>query len=133
EACDDGNLVNTDACLNDCSAASCGDGHVWAGVEECDDANAVNDDACTNACKLPACDDGIKNGAETATDCGGGTCPKCLGGQACVSNSDCITGNCLGNVCAAPQSCKQIHDGDPTLPSGQYIIDPDGPGVLIQP
>lgn len=36
EECDDGNQENTDACLNNCTKATCGDGHVQAGVEECD-------------------------------------------------------------------------------------------------
>jgi len=39
EDCDDGNTDETDDCLNDCSDASCGDGHVHTGVEECDDAS----------------------------------------------------------------------------------------------
>src|SRR4051812_11815507 len=31
------------------------------------------------------CVDGIKNGAESDVDCGGGTCPRCQGGQICNS------------------------------------------------
>ncbi|MEE2834637.1 MAG: DUF4215 domain-containing protein [Myxococcota bacterium] len=52
EACDDGNQVQTDACLNDCVAARCGDGLVQAGVEACDDGNRVDDDDCANDCTL---------------------------------------------------------------------------------
>ncbi|MEM6292235.1 MAG: DUF4215 domain-containing protein [Myxococcota bacterium] len=51
EACDDGNDDNTDACVN-CSPAECGDGFVFAGVEECDDANPVDIDACRNDCSF---------------------------------------------------------------------------------
>jgi cysteine-rich repeat protein len=36
EQCDDGNLVDSDACRNTCHWARCGDGVVRAGVEECD-------------------------------------------------------------------------------------------------
>ena len=43
EDCDDGNTVDTDACVA-CKAAVCGDGFVHAGVELCGDAPA---DACT--------------------------------------------------------------------------------------
>ncbi len=50
EDCDDGNEVNTDACLNDCDDAGCGDGVVHEGVEACDDGNGEDNDACTNAC-----------------------------------------------------------------------------------
>jgi cysteine-rich repeat protein len=35
EQCDDQNAISTDACI-DCVAATCGDGHRWAGVEPCD-------------------------------------------------------------------------------------------------
>mgnify|MGYP001766490322 CR=1 FL=1 len=36
EECDDGNVVNTDACKNNCSNNICGDGVVYTGVETCD-------------------------------------------------------------------------------------------------
>lgn len=42
EDCDDGNAIDTDACIA-CKAAACGDGFVHAGVELCGDAPA---DAC---------------------------------------------------------------------------------------
>jgi len=58
EACDDGNLVNTDACLDTCQPASCGDGFVQDGIETCDDANDVNTDACV-MCTAAACGDGF--------------------------------------------------------------------------
>jgi cysteine-rich repeat protein len=49
EECDDGNRDNTDACLNDCTDAGCGDGFVWAGVEECDDTSGF----CTGCALEP--------------------------------------------------------------------------------
>ena len=48
EGCDDGNLVDTDACVAGCKAAKCGDAIVQAGVDECDDGNMVNTDTCLN-------------------------------------------------------------------------------------
>ncbi len=59
EDCDDGNLDNEDACLNNCAAASCGDGFIEVGVEDCDDTNLADNDACTNACKMAICGDGL--------------------------------------------------------------------------
>ncbi|MEZ4269951.1 MAG: hypothetical protein R3C68_00460 [Myxococcota bacterium] len=55
EACDDGNLSNTDACLNSCQIAVCGDGLEWSEHEECD-LGGDNDDhgACTKACEESA-------------------------------------------------------------------------------
>lgn len=51
EECDDGNDVDEDDCLNDCTAASCGDGVVWAGMEECDDGNTDDGDGCSAKCE----------------------------------------------------------------------------------
>lgn len=53
EDCDDGNADDTDACVEGCVPAECGDGFVQTGIEECDDGNRDDDDACSNACTLP--------------------------------------------------------------------------------
>jgi hypothetical protein len=45
------------------------------------------------------CANGTLDGAETAIDCGGGTCAACASGQACLANSDCLSNKCTGNVC----------------------------------
>src|SRR5262245_24306143 len=61
------------------------------------------------------CTDGIKNGAESDVDCGGGTCPRCQGGQICNTRSDCHTALCTGGTCqscAAPDDCGKDSDGD---------------------
>lgn len=50
EACDDGNIDNTDACSNLCELARCGDGAIQAGVEECDDGNTLDGDGCSSTC-----------------------------------------------------------------------------------
>jgi cysteine-rich repeat protein len=52
EECDDGNMVETDVCINTCKTAKCGDGKVQMNVEQCDDGNMVDNDACSNTCKL---------------------------------------------------------------------------------
>ena len=51
EACDDGNTVDTDGCLNTCVKASCGDGLVRTDIaegepdyESCDDGNRTQTD-----------------------------------------------------------------------------------------
>jgi hypothetical protein len=48
----------------------------------------------------PSCLDGMKNGAETDTDCGGPVCPRCGAHQACAVDSDCASGTCSSNTCA---------------------------------
>ncbi len=59
EACDDGNMDNTDDCVAGCMLASCGDGHVWAGMEDCDDGNMDETDACLTGCIPASCGDGF--------------------------------------------------------------------------
>ena len=52
EECDDGNLVNTDACDNNCAVTDgCGDGNLDAG-EVCDDNNIVAGDGCSATCQV---------------------------------------------------------------------------------
>ena len=61
------------------------------------------------------CADGIKNGAESDVDCGGGSGPRCQGGQICNSRNDCHTALCTGGTCqscAAPDDCGLDSNGD---------------------
>jgi hypothetical protein len=88
---------------------------------------------CTSAvcqaglCQNPTCSDGTKNGKETDVDCGGGTCATCAAGKTCTVGTDCATSFCSGGVCATATSCKALLAAQPGLPSGAYLIDPDGP------
>ena len=86
EACDDGNAVNTDDCLDICKKAACGDGFVQVGVEECDDANVDNDDECLDTCVAAKCGDGFVQGDEGCDD-----------GNA--ENTDGCLGTCVAAVC----------------------------------
>lgn len=58
EECDDGNELNSDACVSGCLEASCGDGWIGPG-EACDDGNTLGGDECSPNCQLPGCGDGI--------------------------------------------------------------------------
>ena len=68
EECDDGNANNTDACLDTCVDASCGDTFVQSGIEACDDGNNVNGDGCQGNCQLPGCGDGMLDPGEECDD-----------------------------------------------------------------
>ncbi len=58
---------------------------------------AAGDVCATNAkCR---CADSLKNGLETDADCGGGVCPKCMGGKACSVANDCGTTFCADGFC----------------------------------
>ncbi|MEQ8977082.1 MAG: choice-of-anchor D domain-containing protein, partial [Deltaproteobacteria bacterium] len=105
EECDDGNATNTDACIDTCYAASCGDGFVQAGVEFCDDGNTIVGDGCNFICGIEECGNGILEPPETC-DLGTG-------------NSDTAPDTCR-TTCAAP-SC-----GDAVVDTGEPCDDGNG-------
>lgn len=82
EACDDGNVSDSDACLTSCLAATCGDGFVQAGVEACDDGNASETDACLTSCTAASCGDGFVQAGVEACD------PGDVRGQACTADCE---------------------------------------------
>ena len=66
EDCDDGNKLDTDACLNVCTSASCGDGIIRIdlnegdqGYEYCDDGDH-NNDARANHCRTTCNSRGVQ-------------------------------------------------------------------------
>src|SRR5262249_26793762 len=93
ESCDDGAANGpTAACTEQCTKATCGDGHVETGVEECDpgkdtNGNLITDDPnCTAGCKETRCGDGViqKGGNRPDEQCddgntvaGDGCSPTC--------------------------------------------------------
>ncbi len=58
--------------------------------------------------------DGVKNGDETAVDCGGQAAPKCADGKTCEAGGDCASGSCIGSICKAPSPDDKIKNGDET-------------------
>lgn len=69
-----------------------------------------------------SCTNGMKDGDETANDCGG-TCPPCLVGQACAAPTDCVSRRCeedagsggsAAATCVAAQCNNGVQDGDET-------------------
>lgn len=76
---------------------SCGDG------KKCNSAADCSSGVCSGGtCQTPSCTDGIKNGKETATDCGGGVCPKCAVCIQCKEDADCDTTVCGSMGLCAP-------------------------------
>jgi hypothetical protein len=78
--------------------------------------------AACGACVAPSCSDTKKNGQETDTDCGGGTCSGCGTGQVCVGNTDCASQVCSSTVssstgtgtCVAPSCTDSVLNGQET-------------------
>lgn len=55
-------------------------------------------------CMASTCGDGIKDGAETDVDCGGGVCPGCTVGKLCNTSSDCQSGHTCST--GSPHVCQ---------------------------
>jgi hypothetical protein len=94
-------------------------GKVCDGAGACVECNVGADCAsrvcASHLCQTATCSDGTKNGAETGTDCGGGTCPACAPGQGCLASADCASGLCTtASVCATPTCSDSTRNGNET-------------------
>ncbi len=129
EQCDDGNMINEDACANNCRIAVCGDQilQIW---EQCDDGNRIDADACSNTCKSPACGDGVvQNGEEcddgnqSNQDSCSNACklPRC-GDLLIQAGESCDDGN-LVNSDACSNSCTAPRCGDAIVQTGEECDD----------
>lgn len=124
----DGKECTTDACTADgpmntpsgpgtpCSTGVC-DGN-GACVECIDQAQCGGQICVGNQCVPATCGDGTKNGDETDTDCGGGTCPPCGVGDDCQEGSDCTSKVCGGGgtqkTCQPPSCDDGVKNGQET-------------------
>ena len=122
--------MNTDACVEGCLLATCGDGFVQEGVEECDDGNEDEADGCSTQCTPGVCGNGVLQEGEQCDDGNNITdddCPACqfafcgdgyiqLGVEVCddgnLDNNDgCISPQCVpaecgdGNVWEGMEEC----------------------------
>lgn len=80
-----------------------------------------------NLCRAPSCTDGVKNGDELGVDCRGScVSQKCVAGEFCNANNDCIGGQCFENACAETCSDKSQNGQETGLDCGG----PDCPGCL---
>jgi hypothetical protein len=61
----------------------------------------------------PSCSDGAKNGTESDIDCGG-ACLPCANGKVCGTKTDCLSGVCASNTCAAATCSDQVTNGTET-------------------
>jgi hypothetical protein len=88
------------------------------GCLPCDDGKACGNGAhCKSGlcgsmiCTAPTCFDTIKNGTETAPDCGGPDCPPCPTNTGCALPSDCESGVCKSGVCQQPSCQDGVKNG----------------------
>ena len=132
EACDDGNVDDTDDCLTSGQLAACGDGFVHSGVEACDDGNASDIDGCTTTCQLATCGDGFLHDGVEACDDGNvddtdfcrNDCTKATCGDGVVwpLREDCDDGN-TSNEDDCTANCRKAACGDGYVNMGEEACD----------
>jgi uncharacterized repeat protein (TIGR01451 family) len=83
-----------------------GDDYLEGGTgsnDQCNGGTGTNKfTSCENPAQANACADGVKNGNESAVDCGGSGCLACAGGLVCTASVDCLSGVCSDSVCSPP-------------------------------
>jgi len=84
-------------CGGAASCARCATGQTCATGGDCQSG------VCTGGtCQPPSCTDSVKNGSESAVDCGGPSCSRCAAGLGCTSSTDCQSGVCTAGICQSP-------------------------------
>lgn len=138
EVCDDGNMLNTDACVS-CAPARCGDGATQTSVEVCDDGplNSLPNqcDANCTGVTLADCGNGVREAGETCDDgpdngmpnrcsasCNGITTTQC-GNSVVEIGESCDAGTATA---ACDADCTMVACGDGTLNAAASEVCDDG-------
>jgi cysteine-rich repeat protein len=137
EQCDDGNLVDTDACRNTCQFPRCGDG-IASASETCD--TNGNSQTCNLDCSAPACGDGKLNPAftpagapgpeqcdDTNTTSGDGCSNRCQVEPFALVVTKAGTGT--GTVTSAPAGISCGADCNELYPVGTMVTLTAAPGT----
>jgi cysteine-rich repeat protein len=120
EECDFGPAnSDTGACTTACTVAGCGDGHIYAGVEDCDDGNDSNTDECVE-CVAAYCGDGFTQaGVETCDDGNDveddectSSCVNSLCGDGIIQGNEQCDDNNVIDSDACPSTCQLAFCGD---------------------
>jgi hypothetical protein len=108
----------------ECIGQACSDSHCGGACPACvvGQVCARDNDCSSHACDLATlrcvvdrqCADGRQNGNETDEDCGGGVCPRCRLGQACLGDTDCASSACdaISLTCVADTCSDHRMDSD---------------------
>ena len=141
EQCDDGNNIDTDACVG-CKLATCGDGVVWVGEEECDEQTDVCTDCLRVACgdgridpATEVCDDGNRihdDGCNTRCEQGAEAIAGGLGSHTCALRQAalrCWGQNAVGQL--GYGSTAAVGDERQDLPPADIVLDHDVLAVAV--
>ena len=121
EVCDDGNMVDTDACTNMCrrnpTMPFCGDGDV-AGTEECDDGENFSGDGCSASCRLEECGNGVRDIGERCDRTPGCLCAP--GSAPCIESACDEVTTCGNGAMDTGEQCDPV----PAMsPAGSWDAD----------
>jgi hypothetical protein len=95
------------------SCAKCGTGKKCSIADDC--SSSVCSGSPQTTCQAATCTDVVKNGGESAIDCGGSTsCDRCAGGLSCTDPSDCVSGICASNICTTSNCNDSVKNGTET-------------------
>ncbi|CAF1315197.1 unnamed protein product [Adineta ricciae] len=101
----------------DCGGATCvSQNKACADSLGCTSGTDCTSGVCTSgSCQAPTCTDGVKNGLETALDCGGNTCvsqnKQCADNLSCIIRTDCTSGVCTSGSCQTPTCTDGVKNG----------------------
>ncbi|MCA9546920.1 MAG: hypothetical protein KC613_21085, partial [Myxococcales bacterium] len=115
--CND-NVLNGTETATDCGGAACrASGDLCAAGDRCVQNGDCSSARCVDGrCAEATCADSVRNGNETAVDCGG-NCRlpplllTCADGLGCQVAADCRSGVCTGGTCRAPACNDNVRNG----------------------
>ncbi|XXX74194.1 SUMF1/EgtB/PvdO family nonheme iron enzyme [Sorangium sp. So ce134] len=85
-----------------------------ADLQECAVGSDCESLSCVaGKCLAESCSDTVKNGDETAVDCGG-RCAGCEAGEACIRSTDCSERVCTNQICQAASCSDSVKNGKET-------------------
>ena len=93
---------------------------------------AVFETVAGRTCAAATNTDGVKNGTETAIDCGGSSGKTCAGGLACLVGSDCFSTNCTANICAKAGTGGACLTNNDCFSSSCTVNSGSTPGTCLQ-
>jgi hypothetical protein len=82
-----------------------------------------------NVCVPASCGNNMKDADESDIDCGGSSsCDRCVGGQSCTMDGDCVMGNlCVNSQCASPDCNNGTQDpGEADVDCGAVCVNKCG-------
>jgi hypothetical protein len=126
-SCSDG-VTNQDESAVDCggACAACATGLGCGGASDCASAvcaSAGCADGVATCCQAASCDDGVRNGDESAVDCGDGACGPCRAGSPCSDGAECASGICTAGVCAALCTDARLSGDESAVDCGGTELD----------